>query len=144
MMKCPSARVNGGDFHYNAYFKLFPNLATPSGIEKCGTVRELGKRGSSLILMNDGTQDANGDVHPLAWSATDWYFYEDCNDNAQILPLGVNADLPAQQFSIRWRHSSGPVANFLFADFHVESQRFGTLTKGYYRCNREGRKNFWE
>ncbi len=146
MMKCPGARVNGGDYHYNAYFKLFPNLANPNPNEigKCGTIKELGMRGPSLILMHDGTQDNLGNVHPLAWSATDWYFYEDCNDNAQQLPLGINQDLPAQQFSIRWRHNSGPVANFLFADFHAESRRYGSVTKGEYRCNRNGRKNFWE
>jgi len=146
MMKCPGARVNGGDFHYNAYFKLFPDLASaPDGrVDKCGTLKELGMRGASLVLIHDGTQDVNGNVHPLAWNVNDWFFYEGRTDNAEALPLGVNQDKPAQQFQIRWRHSSGPVANFLFADFHVESARYGMLTKGHYRCNRNGRENFWE
>jgi len=148
LLRCPSARIPGGNFHYNAYFKLFPDFATARGarhIERCGSLRELGKRGPSLILMNDGTQQStNGNGQPLGWGVTDWFFHEDRADNAEALPLGPNADLPANQFQIRWRHNVGLTANFLFADFHVESKRFGTLTKGHYRANREGRRNEWE
>ncbi len=146
VLKCPSARINGGNFHYNASFKLFPNLATPAvgSVEKCGSLRELGLRGASMALLWDGTQDVNGDVHPLAWNLNDFYFYEDCKDNAQIPALGPNADLPAQQFQIRWRHNAALTANFLFADFHAETRRYGSLTKGHFRCNRNGRKNYWE
>ncbi|RMD79081.1 MAG: DUF1559 domain-containing protein [Lentisphaerae bacterium] len=149
ILQCPGAVIPQSFSHFNALFKLFPNFASyPAGqVDRCGTLRELGDRGDSLVILFDGTQRIpDGYVHPLAWAATDWYFYEDRNDNDEIEPLGPNREDASNLFHIRWRHPQGhqPAANFLFADFHVENVRWGTLTKGHFRVNRNGRKNFWE
>ena len=148
ILKCPGARIRKGDFHYSGLFKLFPGLAAAADgrIDQCGSLKELGKRAETMVIIFDGTQDStNGYVHPLAWSAADFFFFEDRNDNADIAPLGPNSDIPGNQFHVRWRHGGrAPIANFLFADFHVESKPHGVLTKGHFRTNRNGRKNFWE
>lgn len=147
-LQCPGAKVKKGDAHYNGLFKLFPDLASdPNNTwDKCGTLKELGDRSDSLVIIFDGTQKStDGQTHPLAWNATDYYFFEDRNDNDDPEPLGPNSETDANQFNIRWRHSGSlPLANFLFGDFHAESKVHGELTKGYFRTNRNGRKNFWE
>jgi len=150
VMKCPGALINGGDFHYTAQFHLFPNMGDkipPDWITKCATMRELGRRGASMILIYDGTQRSTDGVTRQLSFNTDgmWEFFdEQGSSNSEIPALGPNRDDPTDLFEIRWRHSSGASANFLFSDFHVATQRYGTLNKGDYRCNREGRKRSWD
>ena len=149
VLQCPGARIRKGNFHYNGLFKIFPDLASaPDGrVDQCGSLKELGDRGANMVLIFDGTQlSTTGEVHPLAWSAADFYFYEERNDNADIVPIGPNSDTASNQFNIRWRHGGGSalVANFLFADFHASAVPYGKITKGHMRTNRNGRKNFWE
>ncbi len=150
IFKCPSATINGGYFHYGAQFLLFPNLGDklpPDWIMKCGTMRELGKRGASMILLYDGTQrSTDGYTRPLSFNIDGmWEFYdEQGSSNLEIPALGPNRDDPSDNWDIRWRHGNNLTGNFLFADFHVSSQKYGSLTKGDYRCNREGRKRSWD
>jgi len=159
MMRCPGALVAKGDFHFSAHIQLFPDFSgghpPPAWIEKQGSLREVQDRGDTLALIFDGTQNgssasSSGNADPMAWNVSGvWDFFEESTgNNNNHAASGTNIDMD-NQYVIRWRHGNSDndrAANFLLGDFHAETRHFNipTMNLGFFRANRNGRKNSWQ
>ena len=151
VFRCPAAFIPTGDFHYGGQFQLFADVLGPRQvpptrwIEIAGKLSELRARSAEAMLVVDGTQDPNnGNCSAGLWDVDGmWEFYDSSTwDNNNIPQYGNPVD-QAGVNQIRWRHGDLK-ANFLFADGHAATCRWGELKKGNFRCNRNGRRNGWE
>lgn len=152
ILRCPAAKVPGGDLHYSVHHGLFaiearipvaPASTAGGWRAKVGSTRELRTDGVVAFDAQQSFSNGNANVFPFDQEAM-WDWYSGGTDDRAALTNLTNTDGSGTGGRrARYRHH-GDAAGMLWGDMRVTSSQLKSMTRGNFRCAKNGRKQVWE
>ncbi|MCK6490374.1 MAG: type II secretion system protein [Planctomycetes bacterium] len=152
LLACPAASIRRGSMHYGAQFNLFamagripvaPATTVGGWRAKQGRLSEL--RAGGVLLFDTKQTGANGDsgAIPTEQEAM-WDWYTGNADDRKGLNGAPDADDTGNSYKrARYRHP-GQRCGILWGDGRASVTAWSQLTRGDFRCAKNGRKQQWE
>lgn len=151
LLACPAASVRRGSKHYGGQFNLFamhsripvyPAVTVGGWRAKPGRVNEL--RADGILIFDARQTSASGDSSALPTEQEAmWDWYSGNADDRMGLTGKPDADDSTWERRARYRHPNQR-CGLLWGDGRATATPWNQLTRGDWRCAKNGRKQSWE